>query len=396
MSSKLNSATFAVIAIYAGSAHAEEVNIARAKDAGASQATAASPAKDAGQTMIKFSGFGTLGITHSSERRGDYVPDGGFPHGAGLSSDWNTSNTSLFGVQVSGDFTPQLKGVLQVVSEYDSDNTYRPVVEWANIKYSFTPNMFVRIGRIALPTFIYSDSRDVGYSYPWIHPPVDVYRQLAITHNDGVDGSYRYYVGEASNTLKAILGGRATQDRPNSTSTSTGIWGVFDTFEYGATTYRLGYQARNVTSHYSSGVTSASVRNSDLSAGVIYDPGKWFVMGEWIQRKSTTKKQAAYISAGYRIDRVTPYLTFSKDSPASFESDNPAPTASAIQRARNAQSTAAFGTRWDFMKNADLKFQYDRIRLSADSNGNLANVPAGTILYGSTFHVISATLDFIF
>jgi hypothetical protein len=48
------------------------------------------------------------------------------------------------------------------------------------------------------------------------------------------------------------------------------------------------------------------------------------------------------------------------------------------------------------MKNADLKFQYDRVRLSADSNGNLANVPPGTILYGSTFHVISTTLDFIF
>jgi hypothetical protein len=119
-------------------------------------------------------------------------------------------------------------------------------------------------------------------------------------------------------------------------------------------------------------------------------------MSEWIQRKSTTRKHAAYLSGGFRIEHFTPYMTYSKDSPSSFVSDNPPPSASAIQIAGRAQSTASFGTRWDFMKNVDLKFQYDRVKLSADSNGNLANVPAGTILYGGTFHVISTTLDFIF
>lgn len=399
MSSKLNRVTLAVIAIYSGCAHAADTNVAAAQAPGpAAAATAKGPAaNDTGQTMFKFGAFGTFGVSHSSERRGDYVPDGGYPHGVGRSSDWNTSNDTRIAAQVIADFTPQIKGVFQIDSEYGSDNTFRPAVEWANLKYQFSPNLNLRIGRVALPTFLYSDSRDVGYSYPWVHPPVDVYRQLAIMHNDGIDGSYRFYVDEAANTIKALYGSRIKDDRPNSTSTSQDLWGIFDTFEYREMTFRVGYQARNVSYHNrATGVTSAWVKNSDLSAGAIYDPGKWFLMGEWIQRKSTTKKQAAYISAGYRIQSFTPYLTYSKDTAASLISADPPPTATAIQFARNAQSTATIGARWDFTKNADIKLQYDRVRLSADSNGNLINVPAGTILYGGTFHVISTTLDFIF
>lgn len=382
MSRKLISTSLAIISICASTAHAEDTSTANAKDIS--------------QPMFKLSGFGTLGVSHSSERRGDYVLDSSIPKGAGLSHDWTADNDSRFGVQLSGDFTPELKGALQTVLEYDADNAYHVDVEWANIKYVFSPNLNVRAGRISLPTFLHSETRDVGYSYPWIHPPVDVYRQLLINHSDGIDGSYRFFVGDASNTVKAIYG-RTTKERPTSTATSRGILGVFDTFEYGVTTLRVGFQGRETSARNElTGVTSGWVRNTDLTVGAVYDPGRWFVMGEWIKHKSTTRKQAMYISTGYRIERFTPYATYSRDTPSSFVSDSPPPAASAIQWVRNSQSTATFGTRWDFMKDFDLKVQYDRVRLSADSNGHLANVPAGTILYGSTFHVLSMTVDFIF
>jgi hypothetical protein len=48
------------------------------------------------------------------------------------------------------------------------------------------------------------------------------------------------------------------------------------------------------------------------------------------------------------------------------------------------------------MRNTDLKLQYDQVKLSDNSNGFLANVPAGVTLYGAKFHVISAVVDFIF
>lgn len=390
MSRKLISTSLAIISICASAAYAEDTSTANAQN------TSTANAKDTSQPMFKLSGFGTLGVSHSSERRGDYVLDSSIPKGAGLSHDWTADNDSRFGLQLFGDFTPELKGVLQTVLEYDADNAYHTDVEWANIKYVFSPNLNVRAGRISLPTFLHSETRDVGYSYPWIHPPVDVYRQLSINHSDGIDGSYRFFVGDASNTVKAIYG-KTTKERPTSTATSRGILGVFDTFEYGVTTLRVGFQGRETsTRNELTGVTSDWVRNTDLTVGAVYDPGGWFVMGEWIKRKSTTRKQAMYISTGYRIEGFTPYATYSRDTPSSFVSGSPPPAASTTQWVRNSQSTVTFGTRWDFMKNFDLKVQYDRVRLSADSNGHLANVPAGTILYGSTFHVLSMTVDFIF
>ena len=60
------------------------------------------------------------------------------------------------------------------------------------------------------------------------------------------------------------------------------------------------------------------------------------------------------------------------------------------------QNTVSMGVRWDFMKNTDVKLQYDLVKLGDNSNGYLANVPANVILYGTSFHVVSAVLDFVF
>lgn len=346
--------------------------------------------------MFKFDGFGSLGVSHSSQGLGDYILDSTIPKGAGRSSNWAAGNDSRIGAQVTANLSPEVSAVLQVISEYQADNTYSPGVEWANVKYAFAPNAHVRVGRTALPTFLGSENRKVGYSYPWIHPPVDIYRQLAITNSDGVDAMYRFEVGEGDNTIRAVYG-KNMLNRPTSTSFSQDMWGVFDTVDYGSTTLHVGYQER-VSSSLSilTGVAGAWVKNSDLSIGVSYDPGDWFTIYQWIQRQSATKVGAMYLSAGCRVDKFTPYLTYSQSSQGSFLPNYAAPTAAAIQMAKRAQGTVSVGLRWDFMKKVDLKLQYDRVKLSDNSNGYLANLPVNAVLYGTTFHVISAVVDFIF
>lgn len=173
--------------------------------------------------------------------------------------------------------------------------------------------------------------------------------------------------------------------------------GIFDTLEYGQATYHAGYQQRMSSTEYVfNGTTGPWIQNSDVSAGVSYDPGDWFVMSEWIQHRSTYMSSAMYVSAGYRINKFTPYLTHSQNSSGSFIQNSPPPTAYDIQSANRAQSTNSIGVRWDFMRNFDFKMQYDRVTLSDNSNGYLVNVPTNVILYGTTFHVISAVVDFVF
>ncbi len=353
-------------------------------------------AADSGQSMFTFSGFGSLGLSHSSESRGDYVQDSGIPKGPGLSENWSTANDSRIAVHLAADFTPKVSAVLQVISEYHIGNTFQPEVEWANVKYAFTPDIYIRIGRTELPTFLDSKNKDVGYSYPWVRPPLELYHQLAISSSDGIDAMYRLEIGEARNSIKAVFG-RNEIERVTSSSTSRNMWGIFDVIEYGPATFNIGYQERESASkNLTTEITGPWVRNSDLSFGASYDPGDWFVISEWMQRKSTYKVGAMYVSAGYRVKKFTPFLTYSQNSPGSFLPGIAAPSPNTIRLAGRTQSTVSMGVRWDFRNNTDLKLQYDQVRPGNDSNGFLVNVPAGVNLSGTRFHVITAVADFVF
>lgn len=384
--------------IYAWSSVAAAQNINSAAGNGKPDADKSTPATAvlSEQPMFKFGGFGTLGFSHSSLNLGDYVLDSAMPKGAGRSSAWPISNNSRIAAHLNADFTQKVSALLQIDSEYHSDGGYRPEVEWVSVKYAFNPNAYIRVGRVALPTFMDSENRDVGYSYTWVNPPVDLYHQLSIPSSDGFDAMYRFEIGEASNSIKAIFG-KNKLERPNSITTSKDMWGIFDTLEYGQATFHIAYQQRMSSTQSSiSGITGAWIQNTDLSVGANYDPGDWFIMSEWIQRRSTYKTGAMYVSAGYRINKFTPYLTHSQNSPGSIFQDAAPPTATTLQLANRSQSTNTMGVRWDFMRNFDFKVQYDRVTLSDNSNGYLINVPANLTLYGTSFHVISAVLDFVF
>ena len=352
------------------------------------------------QPKVTFGVFGSLGVSHSTMGSGDYVLDSGIPKGPGLSDNWSTANDTRIAGHMAAQYSPKISVVLQVDSEYHVGNTYEPEVEFANVKYAFTPDVYCRAGRIALPTFLESENRDIGYTYVWIHPPVEVYRQEPITHSDGVDVNYRLQLGETGHSIKALYG-RSTGEMGDAQTTvsltSEHMLGIFDTIEYGPTIVHLGYQERDTNSGYIlTGQPEYLVKDSDLSVGIKYDPGNWFAMSEWIQRKSTYKTDAMYVSAGYRVNKFTPYLTYSQNSQGSFLPGSPPPTPDAIMLANRAQSTVSLGLRWDFMKDTDLKLQLDQVKLSDNSNGFLANVPANITLYGEQFHVISAVIDFVF
>jgi hypothetical protein len=348
-------------------------------------------ADEGGSSVFKFNGFATLGVAHSSERQGDYAIDRTFPTGVGLSQNWGFDNDSRLGMQMLADLTPKVRAVLQVMSEYSTDGNYKPSIEWANLRYAFSPDFYVRVGRIALPTFLNSENRDVGYSLPWVRTPIEFYRQVVINSSDGVDVMARQNFGEATNIVKVAYG-KNSEDFPDATETTRNLTGVFDTVEYGAVILHGSYLRRE-TSTFSqdTGVTGPWESSRELSLGASYDPGKWFASGEWWQRKSSSDRTAMYATAGYRIQKFTPFVTYSQDSPSTLESP-----AAQIGSADNAQSAVSVGSRWDFMRNADLKVQYDQIRLSKDSNGNLINVPAGVKLYGSQFHVFSLSADVVF
>jgi len=347
------------------------------------------------ETILMLAGFGSLGAINSNQTHGDYVLDSFMPNGAGRSTDLDLNNYSKFAVQASALFSPKVSGQLQVITAYNADGSFQPDVEWYNIKYILNNELAVRVGRVELPTFLDSGNHDVGYSYAWAHLPIEMYHLLSIQTSDGIDATYRSKIGDSSNSLK-LLFGQNTSDRPTSLSTSKDMLGIFDKFEYNQIIFNLSLQKRN-TSYQNklTGLNSGWYESSDLSVGVNYDPGNWFLISEWIQSHTRYNSAAMYVSAGYRINKFTPFIVHGQNNAGSFPAGS-TPSISSVARADRSQKTDSVGVRWDFMKNYDLKFQYDQVTLSDQSNGFLANVPTNVLLYGDTFYAVSAVVDFVF
>lgn len=396
-------------------------------------AAAAAGSEDPGARMFSFNGFGTLGVVHSSEDKADFASSVLQPNGAGYSRPWSSDVDSRIGAQLTANLISRLSAVVQVVAEQNADNTYRPHVEWANIKYQFTPDFDVRIGRVLLPTFMVSDSRKVNYANPWVRPPTEVYSQSPITYTDGVDASFRLHLGELTNTLQANYGRNQRFQLPagNSFKTKT-AWGIFDNAEVGPALFHVGYVYANFTVEpeielfevfRQFGPQGAAIADQYdlidksvriLTIGASYDPGQWFAMGEWVRIKSDSfigRTTAWYISGGYRAGKFTPFLTVAQvtegitSAPGLALSGLP-PSLARIAVALNGglnqvlalrpvQYTSSVGVRWDFMKSVDLKLQFDRTRLGAGSPGTLINLQPG-FQPGGSVHLFSATVDFVF
>ena len=387
---------------------------------------------DTGPSIFSFSGFGTLGVVHSSEDNADFTASSLQPNGAGYTHSWSPDVDSRLGAQVTAHFTPQFSAMLQVISEQRYDKTYRPFVEWANITYRPTPEISVRLGRIVLPTFLISDTRKVGYANHWVRPPVELYSLSPIFDNDGASASYTRQIGEVVNTLQGTFGHPHFRAPPGGVSEVKQLWVIADTVEYRSLALHIAYQASSYN-YESLDVTFDAYRDFGpqgiaiadrydlvgkqarvITAGAMYDPGKWFATGEWADRSLHSAIDAStawYLSGGYRLAKFTPYLTYAerKSKGRTFDpgldvsalAPDLVGAATGLNTALNeilalavVQRTISVGSRWDVMRNIDLKLQYDRINLGAGSAGTLINVQPG-FQRGGAVNLLTIAIDFV-
>lgn len=380
-----------------------------------------------------LSGFGTVGAAHSSERNADYTSSVLKYDGAGATRDWSPHVDSRLGAQLDARLGRRWSAVLQVVSEQGLDNSYRPRIEWANVKYQATPDLALRLGRIALPMFLTADYRKVGYAYPWVRPPVEGYSALAFTSSDGVDATLRWSAGPVRNASQLFFGRDEVALGAGLEAYGRGIVGFSNTSDWGALSVRANLIRAEATTNIgdalfrafeAAGPAGAAIaRRYEIdhkpltvaSIGMNYDPGSWFLMAEASRTRTETllgATRSAYASAGLRLGAWTPYLVAARVRATSRTHDDglPARGLAPAQAARVAQlngalnlllatipqqDTLAAGLRWDLAANTALKLQYDRVTPRHGSRGTLIN-PTPDFRSDRTAHVASVALDFVY
>lgn len=374
---------------------------------------------------FSFSGFGTLGWTHSNNKNADYSASLFSPKGVGMTRGSDMTVDTKAGVQCAANFDNGLSGVVQVVSDYRSDNTYRPQFEWANLKYQVTQDTFIRAGRVVAPIFAVSEYRNVGYAQTPARQPWDVYSLNPVTHLDGINLGTRIEMGGGMLQAELIAGN--IKDKLNQAAVKgRSVIGNIN-YEKGASTFHAGYSDFSLdigmdgaqgagASMYESlvpvvgpmvGYPVANTRIHGITGHMMdlsyaYDSDPWLVQAEYVQRRANSPvvqdANAWFLLAGYRVGSFTPYASYSKSqtvtSPlkhAAAASPFPAmltmacyqnpmadpscPMAlqldgvtqlingvdAALQGDRITQHTFSVGMRYDVYKNMALKFQYDRV-----------------------------------
>ncbi len=401
---------------------------------------------EASQEMVRFSGFGTLGMVHNRGDGSNFVRDISQPKGAtnrGVSFDVD----SRLGLQINIKPSEHFEGVLQVLSRYRYDNGYRPDVSWAFLKYSPNDTITLRGGRLGYDAYMSADSQSVGYSYLWVRPPVEYYGALPPTHFDGVDAVLRTEIARGVAKFK-LYSGKASESLPMDTSFGTtgyvdlhksDIIGGHLEYQDEHWTARIGHSAIQihnelpVTNFYQAlegaaqffGLPELTTLSNDFrlankkitysSIGLAYDNGPLQTQASVNRMTSQSlmfsESNAAYLSVGYRFGEFTPYAMLAriKSKPsarAAVFSTFAVPIQAALAPLRDGvitslitgqahQNTLTLGVRYDFKQNAALKFQIDHIRNHADSHLLWPRSSSYPNWNGSA-NVISAALDFTF
>jgi len=386
----------------------------------------------AGQPAWKLSGFGTLGAVHASTRDADYSSTVMHASGAGRSAPWSVDVDSRLGAQLDV-ARGRWSAVLQLVAEQDLKKSWRPRVEWANVKYQATPDLALRLGRIALPVFLAADHRKVGYTLPWVRVPVEVYGNLPLSSSDGIDATWRWSGAGMRHATQVFWGRVDTHLYEDRRLQARGIAGLAHGVEAGAFSARLSALSARLSTGIGSDLFGAlrafgpqgaalaarhaieDKRVAIVSLGTGYDPGAWFLSAE-IGRTHTEsllgRTTSLYAGGGYRFGSLTPYAGYARVRAHGPTSDPglaldglPAPLRAAALRLNAGlngylatvpvQNSASAGLRWDAFENVALKLQYDRVRPGAGSRGTLIN-PGKDFRPDRTVHVASVALDFVY
>ncbi|MDE2075632.1 MAG: hypothetical protein KGI91_00980 [Burkholderiales bacterium] len=322
-------------------------------------------------TDFTFSGYATVGVgkvlsgdKHTFYNRECPCYIANFPDVGVYDKSLSFNPDSRFGVQAIAQVDDQTNFTVQITGQ--GGNNFKPQVDWAYISHDLSNTLTLQAGRKRLPIYQYSDYVNVGYAYPWIRPPSDLYGWQIVNYN-GANVLYRNAIGSVGVRANAWIG---REDDPNNRmlgqlyydskieETWKNIFGTYAEFTFDAFSVRATYM-NNVVDRYStdaSGVrthATPNVRQRFMGLAFNADWHNIVVKSELnrFERPSVDDNYtSSLVGVGYRIGDVLPMLTYSRFS----EGHPPDPSWDEIHH------TWTGSVRWDVRPNMAVKLQYDQ------------------------------------
>ncbi len=362
------------------------------------------------QGEYRLNYFGSVGITHLGGE------DQGRSYGvSGQTTDsWRGDQLSKFGAQLTYGLTDTLGVTLQATAKPLQDE-WQANLEWAYLSWQANDQLMVRAGRLRSPVYMYSESLDVGFSYPWLRLPDEVYSQVQLSNYEGADVVYTLPLSYGSVTFQVAAGQAKNRDYfayDDLFSIDYGkLFGAnvsLATNDYG--TFRVGYVEADISTTIDGVVNAFGTptylqllelkkdKGKFTSIGYQYDNGTWLTANEWTTRVTENDNNASidsfYLMGGRRFGDFLAHVTYAQ-----------------LDENEGRQNSWTLGLNYNIAPTVVLKTEYKRVDTSGgydgvfvrskqelfeneafERSGGLAGVP--TRNYDGD--IISVGVDFVF
>ena len=303
---------------------------------------------------------------------------------AGADNQGGFKNDTILGLQISKQVNDKTTVTGQLVSRGSDD--YSTEAAWAFVTYAANDDLDLRMGRLRVPAFYYSDFLEVGYTYNSIRPAEEVYR-IPFSSIDGVDLAQRFSSGDIDGTVQIYYGRYQGDFESNGTvydADFRNVTGISVSANMGNFGSRLSYNQGelNLGSPAPAGTDLAVVQgtanflasgdlnaakdfnisgqtSSFIEAALTYDDGTYSVLAEWTAFDHETSvlldDQAWMVSAAMRMGEFTPHVRYSTQKDE-FDSGVEGDIQKRL-RLEADESSITLGLRYDYDSSTALKFE---------------------------------------
>ena len=146
-----------------------------------------------GDVGIDINGFVSTGASISSSSVDYSIPK----HGK-VNNNIDFSTPSLIGLQMKANPGNGFSALGQFVANGDDANGNSPytlTTPWLYMNYQYNSHVSFNLGRMQIPGFMYSQTIDVGYSYPYAYLPNAVYRILPFSSFNDAMANFKTSLG---------------------------------------------------------------------------------------------------------------------------------------------------------------------------------------------------------
>ena len=303
---------------------------------------------------------------------------------AGADNQGGFKQDTVLGLQVQKQINDTTSATGQLVSRGSDD--YSTEAAWAFVTYAANDDLDLRMGRLRVPAFYYSDFLEVGYTYNSIRPAEEVYR-IPFSSIDGVDLAQRFSSGDIDGTVQIYYGRYQGDFESNGTvydADFRNVTGISVSANMGNFGSRLSYNQGelNLGSPAPAGTDLAVVQgtanflasgdlnaakdfnisgqtSSFIEAALTYDDGTYSVLAEWTAFDHETSvlldDQAWMVSAAMRMGEFTPHVRYSTQKDE-FDSGVEGDIQKQL-RLEADESSITLGLRYDYDSSTALKFE---------------------------------------